>query len=283
MAFGAMVAPLAGATYGGGASAASGAAGAGMLGTIGAGLGALSDAVGIGSALFGDQGADMPRSFYNAQLYQPIRIRVQDAQAAGIHPLFALGYQGSIGGPIPSGQSSTGSLVSDAVGRAAQRVDRMAASERARTLEDMQLAIGASQIRKNDADAVASLAEASRIRMAANRISNDEAAVLPSEYGPFKDEIPTVTRARPNDPSTLSGPPRPGYIEVMLQNGETISVPDPNIVESELPGFELWVRDKWRRYQQWGRESQNPAPFIGRKLGGFVHWLTENFPYMRKY
>ena len=69
--------------------------------------GTLLSGVGAVGGLFGGGGGP-DRDFwgrywrdYNlrkAAFYQPIQTRVADAEAAGIHPLFALGYSGNVGG-----------------------------------------------------------------------------------------------------------------------------------------------------------------------------------------
>lgn len=94
---------------------------------------------------------------YDEQFNSLIQARVRDAEAAGVHPLFALGASSNLGGsvsmpsggqasyvdPIIPGQSSRGSALADGVSRAAGMVAaeqyRAEAAEREKALFEVEV------------------------------------------------------------------------------------------------------------------------------------------------
>lgn len=119
------------------------------LAGIAAGVGIASDIVGIGQSLRGPEQQQV--------VYDPKRIQrtVKDAQAAGVHPLFALGAN------IPAGQvlgPTSGSGVGDAVSQLGGSLSREATRVSTTRLAAAQAQQGAaestSRIRMNETQAV---------------------------------------------------------------------------------------------------------------------------------
>lgn len=227
MSFGAMVAPLAAAGASGGSSS--------ILPAIASGVGIASDVLGIGSALFG--GGDDDRQFRNDQFYNPIKVRVGDAKGAGIHPLFALGYQGGGFGSGFSGQPSTGSLASDALDRAATRLGGMAAQKQQRAMQSLQMQVAESQIRRNDAAAQSDYALAQKhhsdVAMATQRIQNDQANALLREINldNFRRHSDAIKR-RWERKTGVAWDQAPAFRRVSLGNGKWAIVPNQDVMET---------------------------------------------------
>lgn len=82
----------------------------------------------------------MPRRYYNDQLYSPIRIRVADAKAAGVHPLFALGASPSISPSYTAGRSPASSALQSA-GQSLSAMSARKVAAKQNELIDSQIAL----------------------------------------------------------------------------------------------------------------------------------------------
>jgi len=122
---------------------------------MGFGLGSIAKAVGIAGDLVGIGQSLMPADTNPnwTQLTNPkaIQIRVKDAQAAGVHPLFALGAQVSAASPVGT---TTGSGVGDAIGNLGGRLSRMAAMPAQKAAVALQATESASRVRVNETQAM---------------------------------------------------------------------------------------------------------------------------------
>ncbi|AFS65319.1 putative DNA pilot protein [Dragonfly-associated microphage 1] len=101
-----------------------------------------------------------------------IRWRVEDAKAAGLHPLYALGAQTPSFSPVMYQDA-----VGDAVARGGQNIGNAvmrAMDSKQREAQELSLELLRSQIRETDARGLALLSEAARGRQGAN-----EAAPMP--------------------------------------------------------------------------------------------------------
>lgn len=114
-----------------------------------------------------DQNEALQREF--AQM--GTRWRVADAQAAGVHPLFALGGGGASFTPSPSSANY------DEVGRIGQHARQASMDASARELQAKQLEVLSSEVGKNEAQADLFRSEAAR-----NRQSNESSAPFPEMH-----------------------------------------------------------------------------------------------------
>lgn len=72
-----------------------------MLGEILGGIGSIA------GAILGNKEAKANRSMQKQAMYKGIQIKVKDAEAAGVHPLYALGAPTFQPTPISSGLSDS--------------------------------------------------------------------------------------------------------------------------------------------------------------------------------
>lgn len=160
----------------GGGAAAGGSALSGLGGPL----------IGAGGSLLGGLigGSDAKKAVKKQWKYQKefqknkMQWAVQDAKAAGLHPLFALGAGGGGGSPsfsIP-GQSAMGSAIGDAAAQIGQGVAARP-SEMAKQLQRAQIESINSQTRRNDAEAALALSQFRRFQQEAN-VSPSVAAAL---------------------------------------------------------------------------------------------------------
>lgn len=143
-----------------------------------------------------------------------IRWRVEDAQAAGLHPLFALGGAGAAYSPqsyvAPQGRSQGRNPIGAALSEMGQGLSRaVSAQETAdqREARQMALAVQASQIRENDARALYYTNEASRAsRVGATPFPVSDRFNIPSTtLDQVQIKPDEVVSRRFEDPSTGAG------------------------------------------------------------------------------
>lgn len=179
----------------------------GLIGAVGSLAGGLFGQRSQESA--GNKNAELQRDF--AQ--QGVRWRVEDAKAAGIHPVAALGFQGSSASPAYVGD--TGAWAADA-GQNIQRAYSATRTDEEKALAAVELRnaklqgdfieqqILESRARVNAQSGPAFPSTATAYPIAADGIvSRDLVTVKPSE----------VISARSSDPSTEAGPAGPAYKE----------------------------------------------------------------------
>lgn len=210
-----------------------------------------------------------------------LRWRVADAQAAGLHPLAALGVQGLQGYTPVNLDSSPG-----ATGAAIGRMSHSAAVSRAeRTAQAQALLESQSRVRANDAEA----AYYSAMAAGANRpgavdfpeVNANE--VLPMPVIPpaaFEDTptaggaelvAPKVNMSRPGTTgSIVAGPSSPSLREYTLPGGAKVMLPDATSLGEALePLSESWAlayavyRANVRHYgEEWRNRMLNEIPVL---------------------
>lgn len=137
---------------------------------------------------------------FEIQANEAIQRRVADARKAGVHPLFALGASANISPTISAGASNS---MGDAVSRAGAQIGDMLASrsgrEHQKTLQTMQLAQGAADLRRTNAATALDMAqtqlalsEAKRAQVNANA-SQDGIGVTEVPHTPKKLKTPLGT------------------------------------------------------------------------------------------
>lgn len=168
-----------------------------------------------------DQNTALQREFAQSG----VRWRVEDAKAAGLHPLFALSGSGATYSPqamslMTPDQSNLGRGLADA-GQHVSRSIQAQQTQAQRAITQATLANLVAQTGKEDAMAAYYASEAARNRQSAN-ISG----VLPEgtvDVGPLVKNVPDeVIRHDPRDPSRTAGV-HPGMTRYTLPGGITIS------------------------------------------------------------
>lgn len=188
-----------------------------------------------------------------------IRWRVDDAKAAGLHPLFALGQSSASYSPstfIP-GQSETGSFSSDGMGAAL--------SSALTSKSPAQKRLTDAQIRKLEAEA--SLAETQALN-AKRRIAEQPGNVAAVEPNAWQAPVgPKVSAADVAGPGALV--PR---VQMRLPSGRLAPVFNPNQFDelSQVDAFVTLLNDRllhalsdreyYRRIRPPSRPRRNPPP-----------------------
>lgn len=169
-----------------------------FLSAVGGFLGKVAGPV-LG-ALSGRREAERNEDLQKDFAKKGIRWRVEDAKAAGIHPLYA------IGGNVPS-YTPTVSSVPEHMASLGQNIGRAmgaAMTSEERELHQMNLAVMRSQLRENDARASYYESEAARVSQA-NRASSP----FPGAAGYITDLVNTqpdkMVSSRRSDPSVGAG------------------------------------------------------------------------------
>lgn len=91
--------------------------------------------------------------------YEPLQTRVKDAKAAGIHPLFALGYQGSLGMPTVDFYPDSKVDRFEQAGRFGRALAQVG-ERRADRMADAQVRSAEALATKSEAEAVSATADA---------------------------------------------------------------------------------------------------------------------------
>lgn len=92
-----------------------------------------------------------------------VQWRVEDAKAAGLHPLFALGANPASFSPVPGGVSFAGSPFGEALGRMGQDISRASlatATPEQRELQRLNIELVKAQIYRTEAEGLAAEARA---------------------------------------------------------------------------------------------------------------------------
>lgn len=157
-----------------------------------------------------------------------IRWKVEDAKAAGLHPLYAVGAAGASYSPSISVTGGTG----EAISRMGQNISRgvySSATKEEREKHDLELAVLRSTIGENDARANYYNSEAARNAQAANV---SKPIPLPDVIKPKPDE---VVSHRGGNPSSGAGT-HPAYREYTIsRHGLKMELP----YSEEGPGESL--------------------------------------------
>lgn len=202
-----------------------------------------------------------------------IRWRVEDAQAAGLHPLYALGGSGATYSPVPQvigeGDTSGGRAIS----RLGQNISRAAAAqetEEQRTERRIRLGLASAQIEKDNAMAgyywsmAAREAQEARASKPFPSVSVNDMFQHPGLTGQVQVKPDEVPSTRGDDPS-LTAAPRAGFTNYTIspyglqfrgpQSQEGLSEVFENIPWYAWPGFiamnmghfgKDWLRRVWQ-------------------------------------
>lgn len=260
-------------------------------------------AIGAGTSLFGgllgqrgasksrDQEIALQREF--AQ--HGVRWRVEDAKAAGVHPLYALGASG-----LPSYSPSfnqSGNELGQGIAEAGQHVARAVGAQQTqyeRNRSDMELALLGKQLEETDARINLLNSEAMR-----NFQSSFQSAPIPGAATTSIGELeaPDVMRGQvevvPNEVGTMSlgddsvgagtnflwrrfnlGPDFP----ILLPGGPSGS-PEESLeaVTESIPAMVAVIAENMRRNPQF--TEQAVSHYLGPEAGQIYRWLRSSSPF----
>lgn len=204
----------------------------------------------------------MAREQFAAQMDESVQRRVKDAQAAGIHPLFALG--GSVGasptvstGGYAQPPASTGSGIGDALGAIFNLIN---ATTKQRTTES----------RVDEVDAQLKAAQLARMQEWAASSGRDKIGAptapdgTPSTKSPTPGKVETLTSqatsSKPGDPSTEAMVKTP-YVEYRRSDGTLGTA-----FGADVPGAEE-INMMWIPLQNWWHTSKKAREDLRDTLG----------------
>lgn len=213
-------------------SAIAGTAGS-LLGGAGSIIGALSDQ---------NTQENIATQNYNLQneaFNRGIQVRVKDAKAAGIHPLYALGANTYQPGPIFSGQSSAGAQLSNAgqsLGSAATRLlDPYLRKEKELQLKLLSSQVGESDARKNYYDAIAA-----KERQAGLSSVGSNLGIMDEMSGGKPGLVGHVSIGELKEVNE-SEPAGQGIINLKPSEQKTSKHGDSGVMAGEAPGFQEFI------------------------------------------
>lgn len=255
---------MAGSKAGGAASgAASGATAGAAFGPWGAGIGAVLGGLG---GMFGSGGHDNSWK-------QRLQFLVQDAKLAGIHPLAALGASANYSPDFSTSGSSVGDGLAD-LGRAARGIKssfeaRKAAGDAAAAEAermDMLRAKNASELKTDD------VMRSYYAALTAKALSDAHAGGNETLIEPVPSQ---VTASDPRRPGVQAGQ-KPGFVEVKIPGGGSMTIPDQNLVETpEGVGYYMMGRQLMtEKFYPWllkGESVSGRAAQLWDKLKSFIN------------
>lgn len=220
--------------------------GIGSLLGAGANMMGLGTALGIGGSLFTarenrkqqERNADLQREF--AQ--HGIRWRAEDARAAGLHPLYALGA---------STPSFSPTVTTDPIGPALQQMGQSVANAVTRQETSQQRYLG--YLATLQAEANLKLTHAEIANKLSERALKTQAAAAAAPFPPsiqhdpvlgsFEVKPPQITGRNEADPSLTAGPGQPGWELRETAPGSFLTVfPQESVSEMfENPVTGLWA------------------------------------------
>lgn len=222
---------------------------------IGGALGGLGQLAGGLSGLFGGGNnnaalnasrinADQDRAFQLAAATQGIRWKVNDAKAAGIHPLYALGAPTF--NPSPTSLMSDGGSSSNmgaslaAMGQGVERALMAAAPQEERDATIMtQLGLERAQLQNELLRTqIASIAA----RTQADQIGPPGASLKPAgmidgQTGSYERKAPEVLNTQPTDKASTAGPSQPSVRWERNPDGSVVAMPTANMDDFSSPGY----------------------------------------------
>jgi len=130
---------------------------------ISAGIGAAASLIGGRKSQKGQEAANAQNEALQREFAQNgIRWKVADAQAAGLHPLYALGGAGAAYQPSAQNVMAGPAASLDAVGQNISRAVQASASSHEQEANRLQLELLRSQIRRNDIEGAAVASQSQR-------------------------------------------------------------------------------------------------------------------------
>lgn len=260
------------------------------LAALGSLLGGVGQLAGGAAGLFGGGGGQrQDQSFFHNQFVAQmdwnkelarngIQMRVADAKAAGLHPLYALGAPTFNPSSISIGQAGDGGVsgpdAGAALSRMGQGVERAAGAFKSK--EDRALnALQQSQLEVNtlNKEKIGAEIEFIRAQTASTIARTSQAGTGPGvttsqQFGTYEPKAPEIPNTRPGQPHAEAGPDAPANRYTRFPGGFHTALPakDLNIDEASSPGWGTFMYTN-RLLPFWdekahaeARPPQAPAP-----------------------
>lgn len=224
-----------------------------------------------------DRGAAEVQQSKNIELQREfaqngIRWRTEDARAAGLHPLYALGGTGAtfqpnpivMSSPAPEGQNVSGAAMATQTGLE-------------REIQEAQLRKLEAETEKEHAMSAYYASEAARVGQRALQSAPMPGSLMPAAPIPpdlVKINPAEITSPRSNDRSIVAGPGGPGFREFAVYPEVNALLPDANSISEAIESLSesgvmmwltylrnlkeyggLWPVDMWK-----GEKYRRPLP-----------------------
>lgn len=211
-----------------------------------------------------------------------IRWKVEDAQRAGLSPLFAVGGSGAAFSPNPITVGGSGDDFGNRMGQSVTRAIQGQSTSAEKALHVAQLRVLESQADKNQAEAFYYASQASRGTQSAGQSGSFPPVVGPGSgiAGMVSPKAPDAIAPRVNDAS-LSAAQNPFWERHQLGDGAVIDLPRSDEGPAEAAeNPTLWPSILMRNIQQHG--ARWPSDVVtspastdrrSRALGDLVDWL----------
>lgn len=212
--------------------------GAGMLLDLGAGLLGLGDA--RKNRKLRQAELQMAQRQFDSQMDESVQRRVKDAQAAGIHPLFALGASVGASPTLSAGATPapTGSAAGDALARIAERFGLIAQNKASARRDEAEAAFLDAQRKKVEGE----IASRGRDALGSGGMVKTYPYPEDVERGLVEVVPPIVAPSKPGRPGTRAGAVQES-IDAIMPDGRRLEIPNPDLGLDEISQFE-YVRRK---------------------------------------
>lgn len=220
----------------------------GIAGLAGNALGALTSSANAGAAnSAANQNMWQQYQFQKEFAQNGIRWKVADAQAAGIHPLFALGGSTStytptsyVGGQDNSPQylSNMGQDVSRAISATQTAPERKLSDfDRARQVQELERGgLTNDLLRTQIASAQARLSST----QVGPPLPASTSPVAPAVAGVYEPKPPEVLNPQPSNSGAQAGPTQPSVRWERNMDGSVVPMPTANMDDFSSPGYTNW-------------------------------------------
>lgn len=194
----------------------------------------------------------MAQEQFDAQMDQTIQRRVKDAQAAGIHPLFALGGSASASPTISVGNAPTGSAMGDGLKALAESMGITAKNRSEARLDEAQAAYYDALTAKATSDAMSTGRDTLG---AGDQVPRLDLTSSPAGVSPL---------ANSPDIGVAGDRAIPQHIDVQRPDGRSVRIPNPELGLDEVAQLE-YIR-------------QNTVMGLADQIEGFVDYVRGRVP-----
>lgn len=215
------------------------AAGASAFGDIASGIGAISGLFGGGGGLSPRKAAALQYEYQARILQNQLQWRVQDAKAAGIHPLYAIGAPtvsfspSVVGGEDPS--------FSDRLQNMGAGVSRAAAAFKSSPERALTTKMAALQVENQELQNTRLKSEIVLMNQPGTPpgFGNPQVVAGSGDSGVAQYNPSEIISRHPSNPGNVAGNPKPSAMVVQNLDGSTVILPSPDVTEALEAGGEV--------------------------------------------